>query len=110
MWVYVGAMVEMTEDVQNPARTKVVAAFLFQLAIALVAFSFPQRQMPLDYHGVLWVSLPLSMLWLGFMVVLAPSLRWRTLWTLLGFPMALYWPVWRLFHRIPACYWQHNCI
>jgi hypothetical protein len=32
------------------------------------------------------------------------------LWILVGAPMALYWPIWLLFHHFPSCYYSGNCI
>ena len=92
------------------SRSKVIAAFLIQFAIALSAFLIPQRQVPLDYRGMLWVSLPLCVIWLALVAALSLRLKWKTLWMLIGTPLVLYWPIWLLFHQIPSCYWQHNCV
>jgi hypothetical protein len=83
---------------------------VLSFGIAVLAYLPPQRRMPLDFHFVLWVSLPLAGLWtVGTATCLCKFGR-STLLMLFGAPLALYWPVWLLFNHIPNCYWQGNCI
>ena len=80
------------------------------LLLALAQFLLPKRQMPIDYHLVLWMSLPVCVLWLALCIVLLYRFGAKSLWTLLGLPLILYWPFWLVVHGIPNCYWHHNCI
>ena len=79
------------------------------VVIACSGWIVPSR-MPIDYHSIVWTSLPLG---IGWVVTLALSL-WRFgrrgFWLLAGAPLALYWPVWLLFNRFPSCYYSHNCV
>jgi hypothetical protein len=78
--------------------------------VALLAWLAPQRQMPIDIHRMLLLSLPLAGLWLGLFGLAAVQMRKRSLWLLVGAPFALYWPLWLLLNGIPSCYRSGNCI
>lgn len=66
--------------------------------------------MPINIHGVLWWSIPLTSLWVLTVCVSAYSFGRKSLWMLLAGPVALYWPVWLVLNGIPACYWHGNCV
>ena len=78
------------------------------LGIAYLGWSAPNR-MPLDYDAMISTSIPFALAW----VVVAAFCLWhfkkRGFWTLLGTPLALYWPIWLLFNHFPPCYYMHNC-
>jgi hypothetical protein len=84
--------------------------FAASLAVALLGSVAPVRQMPLDYKAMLWKSIPLAISWgliLGFCVW---NYKERGLWLVVGAPLALYWPIWLMFHGLPSCYYSGNCI
>jgi hypothetical protein len=85
------------------------AALVFSFLVALVAMLAPQRRMPIDFHMMLWLSLPLAGIWLVTSIVSVFRFHQKALWMLLGAPLALYWPLWLMFNHIPACYWHGNC-
>jgi hypothetical protein len=95
----------------DPATTKLSFsfAFAFSLLAALTGLLVPSRRMPIDFHLVFWLSLPLAGIWLATMVVSASRFRRKALWMLIGAPLALYWPVWLMCNGLPACYWHGNC-
>ena len=64
--------------------------------------------MPIDYHLAIWSSLPTSAVWAFFAVTLLLVYRKLGLWTLIGFPAALFWPM-KLLQGLPDCFWTHNC-
>ncbi len=78
--------------------------------LAIVAWVSPRTQMPLNYHAMLWWSLPLAGLWLVAATITILRFHARALWLLMSAPFALYWPVWLLINGLPACYWQGNCV
>jgi hypothetical protein len=78
--------------------------------LAMLAYLPPRRRMPVDFHFVLWVSLPLGVIWVLAYVAATWQCGKRTLWLLPGAPLALYWPVWLLLNHIPNCYWAGNCV
>ena len=86
------------------------SALVFSLLVALVGLLAPQRRMPIDFHIMLWLSLPLSGMWLATSIVSIFYFHKKALWMLLGAPIALYWPLWLMFNHIPACYWHRNCM
>ncbi len=106
------ALVEVRQDMfmisitqANWFRILLGASFV----VAYLGWDSPQWRMPLDYHNMLWRSIPLACLWT---LTLAVSAFWfgrKALWILLGAPLALYWPVWLALHGLPACYWHGNC-
>lgn len=94
---------------QNSAHWfKTVVAVSFVLAY--LGWQAPQVRMGLDFHSMLWWSLPLACLWT---LTVAFSMGWfgrrKSLWMLLGAPLALYWPVWLVINGLPPCYWLGNC-
>jgi hypothetical protein len=70
---------------------------------------FPRIVGSIDYGSVLFVSLPLSLLWLILAIYAFAKYRKRGLWTLLGLPLALYWP-YITFALYYECYAHHNCL
>jgi hypothetical protein len=82
----------------------------FSLVLAFSGWRAPQGRMPLDFHSMLWWSLPLAGLWMLIGAISAFRFRKRALWLLIGAPLALYWPFWLLLNGIPACYWHRNCV
>ena len=80
------------------------------LVVAVVGWDAPQGQMPLNFHNMLWRSLPLAGIWLLMVIISAFRFRKKALWLLIAAPLALYWPVWLLFNGIPPCYWHGNCV
>jgi len=84
-------------------------ALVTSLAIAYLSWISPAHRMPLDYNAMITRSIPFGLAWA---LVLAFSLwryRSRGLWLLFGAPLALYWPIWLLFHHFPPCYYAGNC-
>jgi hypothetical protein len=85
-------------------------ALAASLIVAFLSSEIPGRQMPLDYHAMITVSIPLAIVW----GILFANCVWRFgrrgWWAILGAPLALYWPVWLIFNRFPPCYYSHNCI
>jgi hypothetical protein len=106
-------LVEMRDNIHhNTVRAKLWFSFalIFSFLVALVGSLAPQRRMPVDFHLMLWFSLPLSGIWLATAIASIFRFRQKGLWLLIGAPFALYWPVWLMFNHIPTCYWLHNCI
>ena len=85
----------------------VCAASLF---VAFLSHMIPARQMPLDYHAMIVVSIPLAVLWAILFVLCVWRFRMRGLWLIVGAPLALWWPVWMVLNHFPPCYYSHNCI
>lgn len=85
------------------------STFTFSFIVAFVGLQAPQRRMPLDFHLMFWLSLPLAVIWLATAIVSIFRFHKKALWMLIGAPLALYWPVWLMFNRIPTCYWRGNC-
>jgi hypothetical protein len=97
---------------QNATGTKLWFSFAFVLSflVALAGLLAPQRRMPIDFHMVLWLSLPFTGIWLAISIISVFRFHKKALWMLFGAPLALYWPLWLMFNRIPACYWHRNCM
>ena len=95
------------QSITQTYRFRMVLAASFLLAC--VSWAAPGRGMPTDLHTVLWWSIPLASLWVLTVGVSASRFGRKTLWMLLGAPLALYWPVWLALNGIPACYWHRNC-
>src|SRR6266704_3909650 len=85
-------------------------ALATSLVVGFLGWDAPQGQMPLNFHNMLWRSLPLAAVWLLTVVISAFRFRKKALWLLIGAPLALYWPFWLVVNGIPACYWHHNCV
>ena len=79
------------------------------VVIAFFGWDAPQGRMPLDFHAILWRSIPLACLWAAMLAFSTYRFGRTALWILFGAPLALYWPIWLLLNGIPACYWQGNC-
>jgi hypothetical protein len=82
---------------------------ILSVLIAFFARTHPERQMPIDYGAIMSRCLPLACVWT--LLVVASSLWFgrRAFWMLLAAPIAWYWPLWRLFNELPACYYSGNC-
>ncbi len=82
---------------------------ILALVIAGLSCAFPFVVGYIDYGSVLYVSFPLSGLWLAMAIFAAAKYRKRGAWTLLGLLPALFWP-----HMTAALYYQcyvnHNCL
>jgi len=87
-------------------RIVLVASFI----LSWFSWAVPGRGAPADFYTVLWWSLPLSSLWALTVGVSAYRFGRKTLWMLVGAPLALYWPVSLVLNGIPACYWHGNCV
>jgi hypothetical protein len=87
-------------------KTAVAVSFV----LAYFGWQAPQVRMGLDFHSMLWWSLPLAGLWLITFMIAAYRFRRKALWLLIGAPLALYWPVWLVINGIPECYWLGNCV
>lgn len=60
-------------------------------------------------RSLFYVSYPLSVAWVAFVIFTMVRLRTRGLWALIGLPFAAYWPgIGALLHL--ACEWGHDCI
>jgi hypothetical protein len=84
--------------------------FAASLAVASLGCFAPARHMPLEYDAMLWRSIPLATFWalmLGFCLL---RYKKRGLWLLVAAPLALYWPMWLMFHGFPSCYYSGNCV
>jgi len=99
----------MTED-PTPSSLWCTVAIVSSLVLAFSGWYAPQWRMPLDFHSMLWWSLPLAGLWPVMVGISAFLFRKKAFWLLLGAPLALYWPVWLLLKGIPPCYWHGNCV
>ena len=107
------AMVEMRDEMTGMATTSrrwFIVALASSLVLAIGGWLAPQTRMPLDYHNMLWHSIPLACLWALAVGLSAYRFGRNALWMLLGAPVALYWPIWLLFHGLPPCYWHGNCV
>jgi hypothetical protein len=104
----VEVMDNMPRDSTASARWFRTAA-VFSLVVGLAGWLAPRLRMPLRFDLMLWWSLPLAGLWLVMIAVCALRFRKRALWLLFGAPLALYWPIWLVFNRIPDCHWLRNC-
>lgn len=91
-------------------RLKFRIALVASVVIAYLAWLLPQCQMPIIYDFTISRSLPLAVVWILLVVFALWRYRKKGLWLLVGSPMALYWPIWLLFHRFPPCYYAHNCV
>ncbi len=105
------ALVEVRETPMRSLTRQHWFKILFAASVLLAYFGWdaPQWRMPLDYHAMLWRSIPLACLWA---LTLALSVGWlgrKALWMLVGAPLALYWPVWLAINGLPPCYWLGNC-
>ena len=103
-----GTMVEVRNETYH--KLWFSAAFVFSFVIACIGLLVPQRQMPINFHLMLWLSLPLAGIWLATAIASIFRFHKKALWMLIGAPLALYWPVWLMLNRIPACYWHRNCM
>jgi hypothetical protein len=66
--------------------------------------------MPLDYHAMLTISVPLAFLWAFLFAACLWRYRRHSLWAILGAPLALWWPISLLINGLPSCFYSHNCI
>jgi hypothetical protein len=82
---------------------------LLSLMVAVISFFPPLHTMPLDYHLAIWSSLPLSAVWTILALTLLLVYRKLGLWTLIGLPAALFWPLKLALQGLPGCYWTGNC-
>lgn len=107
-----GSVVEVRSDVNQNAASKpwFRSTLVFSFLVAVVGLVAPQRRMPIDFHLMLWLSLPLAGIWLATSIVSIFRFHKKALWMLVGAPLALYWPLWLMFNRIPECYWHGNCV
>jgi hypothetical protein len=80
------------------------------LLVAYLGAKSPSYRMPLDYDAMISRSIPLAIGWAAIVGFSMWRYKKRGLWSLLGAPMALYWPLWLLFNHFPDCYYLHNCI
>jgi hypothetical protein len=97
-----------TQSIAQVHRFRIVLVASFVLA--WFSWAVPGRDAPTDFHSVLWWSVPLASLWVVTIGVSAYHFGRKTLWMLLGAPLALYWPVSLVLNGIPACYWHGSCV
>ena len=87
-----------------------LSMLLLSYCIAVIGYLPPQRMRPIDFHFVLFGSLPLAGAWIVILLFCCIWFR-KSGWPIfLGAPLALYWPLWLIFNRIPGCYYHHNCV
>jgi hypothetical protein len=79
------------------------------LIVAWMGWSAPNHRMPVDYGAMISRSVPSAVAWAAILGFFLWRFRMRGLCLLLGAPMALYWPIWLLFHQFPPCYYANNC-
>jgi FtsH-binding integral membrane protein len=79
------------------------------LLIAWFGATAPNTR-PIDYDAIMSRSVPLAVVWAALLAICLWRYRKRGLWLLLGSPMAFYWPIWRVFHHLPSCYYSGNCV
>ena len=87
-------------------RNPLIAIGLFA---AVVSFALPNHRAPVDYDEILWLSLPLSLVWTLASAVCLRTHGKRGAWILLGLPFALFYPATLLIFGIPPCYWSGTC-
>ena len=85
-------------------------AWAASLLVAFLGNMIPARQMPLDYDAMITASIPLAVVWAALVAFGIWRFRMRGFWLIAGAPLALWWPVWMVFHHFPPCYYSHNCI
>jgi hypothetical protein len=85
-------------------------ALLLSMLVAILSYQMPAQRMPLEYHAMLTVSIPLAVVWIAIFASCMWRYGKRGLWLILGAPFALWWPIWMAFHHFPSCYYSHNCI
>ena len=85
-------------------------ALVTSLVIAFLGWSAPTDTVPLNYHAMIFRSVPFAVAWVTITAFSVWHFRKRGLWLLLGAPMALYWPIWLLLIHLPPCYYSHNCV
>lgn len=98
----------MLEQATRQGKSTIFVAVSFVLAIC--SWIAPARQMPIDFHIVLWWSIPLATVWILMVAFSLYRFGKRALWMLLGAPLALYWFAWLLLKGLPACYQHGNCV
>jgi len=93
-------------------RTNVSFSLVLIVALLLSSFDWiiPRLRMPLDFYGMLHISLPLAFGWAIVFGFALAQFRLRSLWLLLTAPLALYWPLWLLINGLPSCYYAGNCV
>jgi hypothetical protein len=79
------------------------------LIVAFLSWAAPGGRMPLNFHTLLWGSLPLACLWVIAFRVSIEIFGRKGVWVLLGAPLALYWPIYLFYYGFPACYWVSSC-
>lgn len=108
---YGGSRKEESMPAESATRSRwFKAVFAISVAIACFGWGVPRRQMPIDFHSALWLSIPVAAFWALVIAVSARQFGKSALWMLLGAPLALYWPIWLLLNGVPACYWHGNCV
>jgi hypothetical protein len=98
------------ENNRHISKLWLYIGFFVSFVIAFESFNGPLRRMPIDYYWAIHWSQALSSIWLIVTAFLIFRSGKRALWTLLGLPLAAYWPLWLLTHQLPPCYVTHNCI
>jgi len=76
----------------DPGRLQYRLLLGASFAMAFASFIAPENRMPIDLHGILWFSVPLSCLWA--VLVIGGLIRYRRkgLWLLLGLA-TMPWPL-----------------
>ncbi len=91
-------------------RTSYGIACTASLLVAYLGHMIPARQMPLNYHAMITVSIPLAVVWTVLFALCVWRFRMRGMWLIVGAPLALWWPLWMVFNHFPPCYYSHNCV
>jgi uncharacterized RDD family membrane protein YckC len=78
--------------------------------LAYLSVTAPAHQMPMDYSAITARSLPLAVVWAALVIAAVFLFSKRSLWLMIGAPVALYWPIWLLVHGYPPCWYMGNCI
>ena len=91
-------------------RSPVALAGIYTLSVGLACYGwFVPAKMPPDYDAIFSISIPIAVLWVCLVVGAVAYFGRRAAWTLLGAPLALYWPLWLAFSGLPECYYTGNC-
>jgi hypothetical protein len=83
---------------------------MISLVVAYLSNWVPIRHMPVDYHAMISISIPLAVAWAMIFAFCLWRYGKRGLWLVIGAPLAFWWPIWLIFNHFPSCYYSHNCI
>ena len=91
-------------------RNPVALAGAYAVSLGLACYGwFASARMPPDYDAMFSVSIPIAAIWICLVIGAVAWFGRRAAWTLLGAPLALYWPLWLALNGLPDCYYTENC-